>query len=69
MNISKNFIKSGIIDLAQPRLCTKILYKSDEFFGLANRIINPNEPIWKENVFDSNGKWMDGWETRRRRKP
>ena len=42
MNISKNFIKSGIIDLAQPRLGTKILYKSDEFFGLANRIINPN---------------------------
>ena len=46
MNISKNFIKSGIIDLAQPRLGTKILYKSDEFFGLANRIINPNRILW-----------------------
>ena len=38
------------------------------FFASASRIINPNPPIFKEGVFDKHGKWMDGWETRRRRK-
>jgi len=43
------------------------VYKTDEFFGPAKRIINPQPPIFKEGVFDKNGKWMDGWETRRKR--
>jgi len=25
------------------------------------------EPEWKEGIFDPQGKWMDGWETRRKR--
>ena len=31
-----------MIDLAQPILGSKIVYKTDEFFAKANRIINPN---------------------------
>ena len=57
----------GLIDLAQPRLGSRIIYKTNEFFGEANRIISPDKPIWKEGVYDNNGKWMDGWETRRLR--
>ena len=56
-----------MIDLAQPILGSKIVYKTDEFFAKANRIINPNEPVFIKNKFDKHGKWMDGWETRRRR--
>ena len=56
-----------MIDLAQPRLGSKIVYKTDEFFAKANRIINPDEPFFIENKFDKHGKWMDGWETRRKR--
>ena len=56
-----------MIDLAQPILGSKIVYKTDEFFAKANRIINPNKPVFIENKFDKHGKWMDGWETRRRR--
>jgi allantoicase len=59
---------NGLIDLAQPRLGSKVVFKTDEFFALADRIINPLPPIFKEGVFDSHGKWMDGWETRRKRK-
>ena len=56
-----------MIDLAQPRLGSKVVYKTDEFFAKAFRIINPHEPIFIENKFDTHGKWMDGWETRRKR--
>jgi len=49
-------------------LGSKVVFKTDEFFASANRIINPMPPIFKEGVFDKHGKWMDGWETRRRRR-
>ena len=68
MKKNKNIILNGLIDLAQPRLGTKVVYKTDEFFAAAKRIIEPSPPIFKEGVFDKNGKWMDGWETRRKRK-
>ena len=58
---------NGLIDLAQSSLGSKIVYKTDEFFASAKRIINPWPPIFKEGVFDKHGKWMDGWETRRKR--
>ena len=58
---------NGLIDLAQSRLGTKIVYKTDEFFAPAKRIINPWPAVFKEGVFDKHGKWMDGWETRRKR--
>ena len=65
--MKKIFLKNGMIDLAQSRLGTKIVYKTDEFFAPAKRIINPWPPVFKEGVFDKHGKWMDGWETRRKR--
>jgi allantoicase len=68
MKKNKYIFKNGLIDLAQPRLGSKVVFKTDEFFALANRIINSLPPIFKEGVFDAHGKWMDGWETRRKRK-
>ena len=64
----KKFINGKMMNLAEPRLGSKVIFKTDDFFASANRIINPNPPIFKEGVFDKHGKWMDGWETRRRRR-
>ena len=64
----KKFINGKMINLAEPRLGSKVIFKTDDFFASANRIISPNPPIFKEGVFDRHGKWMDGWETRRRRR-
>ena len=64
----KKFINGKMINLAEPRLGSKVIFKTDDFFASANRIINPNPPVFKEGVFDKHGKWMDGWETRRRRR-
>ena len=63
----KIIFTNGLIDLAQPRLGTKVIYKTDDFFASANRIISPTIPVFKESVFDKHGKWMDGWESRRKR--
>ena len=64
--MSKFKIKNHI-NLASPILGTKIYKYSDQFFGKAARMINDENPIFKEGIYDSNGKWMDGWETRRKR--
>ena len=63
----KKFINGKMINLAEPRLGSKVIFKTDDFFASAKRILNPNPPIFKEGVFDKHGKWMDGWETRRKR--
>jgi len=55
------------IDLAQPRLGAEIVSCSDDFFAECSRMLNPEAPRFIPGKFDDNGKWMDGWETRRRR--
>jgi allantoicase len=68
--MSKKIIfTNGLIDLAQPRLGSTVIFRTDDFFASADRIIDPSEPVFKEGLFDKNGKWMDGWESRRKRTP
>ncbi len=55
------------LNLAQPRLGASISSVSDEFFGAAERLIDPAEPVFVPGKYDEHGKWMDGWESRRRR--
>lgn len=61
-----NFVRQNI-DLAQPRLGTHILSCSDDFFANCERMLNPEPAVFIDGKFDEHGKWMDGWETRRRR--
>ena len=56
-----------MINLADPRIGSKIIFKTDDFFAAAHRILNIDAPVFKDGLFDKHGKWMDGWETRRRR--
>ncbi|UQS15141.1 allantoicase [Pseudomonas sp. HS6] len=55
------------VNLADARLGTKIISVTDDWFADANRLFQPTPAVWKEGVFDDNGKWMDGWESRRKR--
>jgi allantoicase len=32
-------------------------------------LLQAGEPEWRRDAFTDSGKWMDGWETRRRRIP
>ena len=56
-----------MINLANPRIGSKIIFKTDDFFAAAHRILNIDDPVFKDGLFDKHGKWMDGWESRRRR--
>ncbi len=57
------------IRLEQPRLGTRVTFASDEFFGAKERLIDPADPVFIDGKYDDHGKWMDGWESRRRRTP
>jgi allantoicase len=57
------------VRLEQPRLGTRVVAANDEFFGAKERLIDPHEPAFIPDKYDEHGKWMDGWETRRRRTP
>lgn len=56
-----------LTNLADERLDTCIIDCSDEFFAEAKRMLQFSSPIFVEDKFDEHGKWMDGWETRRKR--
>lgn len=58
-----------LVDLAQPRLGGKVVYATDDFFADKARLISPADPVFIPDKYDDNGKWMDGWESRRKRTP
>jgi allantoicase len=56
-------------DLASERLGGRVLAANDEFFGPKENLLKAAKPVWIEGKYTERGKWMDGWETRRRRTP
>lgn len=55
------------VNLADARLGAKALRCSDDFFAEMGRMLNPEPAVFVPGKYDSNGKWMDGWESRRKR--
>lgn len=58
-----------MIDLLSERVGGRVVKCNDEFFADASNLLKTSAPVWKEDEFTDHGKWMDGWETRRRREP
>lgn len=58
----------GQINLADPRLGARPLRCSDDFFAPMARMLDPQAAVFIPGKYDDNGKWMDGWESRRRRR-
>jgi allantoicase len=56
-----------LVDLASERLGAAVVAANDEFFAPKENLIRPEAPQWREGEYTQRGKWMDGWETRRRR--
>jgi allantoicase len=65
--MTTNNTMQGLVNLASPKMGTKILAFSDDFFGEVTRMLNDKDPIFIEDKYDNHGKWMDGWESKRRR--
>ena len=60
---------SQFVNLADARLGAIALSASDEFFAAKDRMLEPTTAQFHPGRYDAHGKWMDGWETRRRRGP
>ncbi len=58
-----------MIDLASVAAGGRIVASNDEFFAPAANLISLTDPVWRDGEYTERGKWMDGWETRRRRDP
>lgn len=46
-----------------------MLFATDDWFAAAENLLKDTEPIFIADKFTDYGKWMDGWETRRKRIP
>jgi allantoicase len=60
---------TDLVDVAAARLGGTVLEANDEFFAPKENLLKPEKPVWREGEYTDRGKWMDGWETRRRRTP
>jgi allantoicase len=60
---------TDLIDLASERVGGAALLANDEFFAPKEGLLKSTPAEWREGVYTERGKWMDGWETRRRRTP
>lgn len=58
-----------LVDLASERLGGKAVEANDEFFAPKENLLKATRPLFREGEYTEHGKWMDGWETRRRREP
>jgi len=58
-----------LIDLASERLGGSVLYATNDYFAGKENLLQPHEAVWKEHAYTDRGKWMDGWESRRKRVP
>ncbi|CAN5266041.1 allantoicase [soil metagenome] len=59
---------SELVDLASERLGATVAEANDDFFAAKEHLVKDADAIANDEYTDR-GKWMDGWETRRRREP
>ncbi len=69
MNNSDAPAFTRLTDLAAERLGGKALICSDDFFAEKENLIKPGRGIFIPDKYTDRGKWMDGWESRRKRTP
>ncbi|HXG70815.1 MAG TPA: allantoicase [Gemmatimonadaceae bacterium] len=60
---------TGLADLASARVGGRAVATNDDFFAPKANLVKPGPAVWIPDKYTSKGKWMDGWESRRRRVP
>lgn len=58
-----------LADLASARVGGRAIATNDDFFAPMGNLLKPDPAIFVPGKFTPLGKWMDGWESRRRRTP
>jgi allantoicase len=60
---------STLTDLASARVGGRALATNDDFFADKSNLVKAEPPVFIPGKYTTRGKWMDGWESRRRRTP
>lgn len=58
---------TDLLDLASEKVGGAVLAASDDFFAPKENLIKSASPIFIPDQYTEFGKWMDGWESRRKR--
>ncbi|RMH39136.1 MAG: allantoicase [Deltaproteobacteria bacterium] len=66
---TSDFDFTDAVDLANERLGGRAVDCNDEFFAPMANLVRAAAPVFDPDRYTDRGKWMDGWETRRRRQP
>jgi allantoicase len=58
-----------LLNLASEKLGAKAVSCSDDFFAEKENLVKPGRGVFIPDKYTDHGKWMDGWESRRKRTP
>ncbi|HYE86755.1 MAG TPA: allantoicase [Vicinamibacterales bacterium] len=60
---------TNLADLASARVGGRAIATNDDFFAPKSNLVKPEPAAFIPGKYTTRGKWMDGWESRRRRVP
>ena len=60
---------AGLVDLASSTLGGEAIATNDDFFAGMENLVKPEPAVFLPDEYTDRGKWMDGWESRRKRGP
>ncbi len=62
-------IFAHLVNLASDAAGAFVLWASDDYFAEKENLLKPSAPLWIADKYTDKGKWMDGWESQRKREP
>ncbi len=65
--MTQKYAFQDLINLSDERIGAIALSCTDEFFAPKENLLKPGRGIFIPDKYTENGKWMDGWESRRKR--
>jgi len=58
---------SDLVDLAAEQVGGRTLHTNDDFFAGMENLLKSGRDVFDPDKYTDRGKWMDGWESRRKR--
>ena len=58
---------TDLVDLAAASLGGRVVGVSDDFFASGDNLLRAGRAVFAPDEYTDRGKWMDGWESRRKR--